>query len=395
MKSRLRVTTFFCVLFLTVEVAPAQTWTQTTATNMEWTAIASSADGTKLAAAALADASGTGPGGIFASTNSGNSWTERLSGGWWGIASSADGSRLVAVVNNAIAISTDSGATWTNISAPSGDWRSVASSADGSKLVTISYISGSVYVSTNSGSTWRFATNTGTYGFEAACSADGTKMAVVGHSTPRWLFTSTNTGVTWQLSFSNAMDEITGMASSGDGGKLFVYNYDPYSPTNLYTSTNWGATWSSNVIVVPPQGGSLASSADGSRLVMVGNADGSLYTSADSGTTWISNNAPNETWESVASSADGHKSVAVVLYGGIWTLQTTPTRQLNISASDTNLKLSWLVPSTNFVLQQNLNLTATNWLTLTNTPKLNLSNLNDEVILSPSNNSGFFRLMAQ
>jgi hypothetical protein len=46
-------------------------------------------------------------------------------------------------------------------------------------------------------------------------------------------------------------------------------------------------------------------------------------------------------------------------------------------------------------LQQNLDLTTTNWVTLINTPALNLTNLHDEVTLSPTNRSGFYRLIAQ
>jgi hypothetical protein len=72
--------------------------------------------------------------------------------------------------------------------------------------------------------------------------------------------------------------------------------------------------------------------------------------------------------------------------------KTTPTPQLNIAASSTNLTLSWIIPSTNFALQQNFDLTTTNWTTLTNVPTLNLTNLQNQVIVSPSNSSGFYRL---
>ena len=60
--------------------------------------------------------------------------------------------------------------------------------------------------------------------------------------------------------------------------------------------------------------------------------------------------------------------------------------------SNNNLVLSWIVPTTNFVLQQNLDLTTTNWTNVTNAPVLNLTNLQDEVVLSPTNDSGFYRL---
>jgi hypothetical protein len=48
--------------------AQAQNWLQTTAPTNDWRAIASSADGTKLVAAAS-------PGFIYTSADSGNSWT--------------------------------------------------------------------------------------------------------------------------------------------------------------------------------------------------------------------------------------------------------------------------------------------------------------------------------
>ena len=104
----------------------------------------------------------------------------------------------------------------------------------------------------------------------------------------------------------------------------------------------------------------------------------------------MSNNVPSGTWVSVASSADGSKLEAVTLPGGIWTTQTTPSPQLNLTPSATNLKLGWTVPSTNFVLQQSADLTS--WTDVTNPPVLNLTNLQNQVTLPPSGNSGFYRL---
>jgi hypothetical protein len=48
-----------------------------------------------------------------------------------------------------------------------------------------------------------------------------------------------------------------------------------------------------------------------------------------------------------------------------------------------------------FTLQQNSDLVTPNWMTLTNMPTLNLTNLQDEVTFSPTNSSSFFRLIAQ
>jgi hypothetical protein len=77
-------------------------------------------------------------------------------------------------------------------------------------------------------------------------------------------------------------------------------------------------------------------------------------------------------------------------YGEIWTSQTTPSPQLNLTTSKTNLALSWTIPSTNFVLQQSADLVS--WADVTNPPVLNLTNLQNQVTLTPSNSSDFYRL---
>ena len=71
----------------------AQTWTQINAPSNIWSSIASSADGSKLAATAFA-------GGIYTSTNSGASTkaTSAPATWWTSVASSADGNILIAAV---------------------------------------------------------------------------------------------------------------------------------------------------------------------------------------------------------------------------------------------------------------------------------------------------------
>jgi hypothetical protein len=65
--------------------------------------------------------------------------------------------------------------------------------------------------------------------------------------------------------------------------------------------------------------------------------------------------------------------------------------QLNIALINPNFKLSWIVPSANFVLQQSSDLSK--WAEGTDTPPaLNVTNLQNEVVLSPTNISDFYRL---
>jgi hypothetical protein len=83
--------------------------------------------------------------------------------------------------------------------------------------------------------------------------------------------------------------------------------------------------------------------------------------------------------------------VAAGFPGGIYTLHTTPGPSLSISAATSNcVALSWLIPSTNFVLQQSSDLL--NWSTMTNVPILNLTNLQNQVVTPISDGSAFYRL---
>jgi hypothetical protein len=240
-------------------------------------------------------------------------------------------------------------------------WHSVASSADGSKLA-IAADPGTIYISTNSGTTWRIMVGAPGTNWEAiVSSADGTKLAAIARS--GLVYTSPDSGVTW-TSNSLPIAQWTSIASSADGRTLVA------------------AACSSDIYYL--------------------NGNGSIYISTNSGTTWTLN-ATGHGWGFVASSADGSKLVALIgdgvvqgllstHYGGIYTSQTTLSPRLNLTPATTNLTLAWTVPSTNFVMQQNLDLTTTNWIDVTNPPVLNLTNLQNEVTLPMSSGSGFYRL---
>lgn len=136
-------------------------WTQTSAPNQFWAAIASSSDGTKLAA--IGDYFET-------STNSGMTWTQQAVSGTC-IASSADGTKLVrAVYAGGIYTSTNSGASWTQSNAPNEIWQAIASSSDGTKLVAVTKggfntaTNGGIYTSTDSGMTWKKTAAPGSLG---------------------------------------------------------------------------------------------------------------------------------------------------------------------------------------------------------------------------------------
>jgi hypothetical protein len=173
----------------------------------------------------------------------------------------------------------------------------------------------------------------------------------------------------------------------------FTNTVDGTFPVPIWTSTNQGTTWTPTAFTNEWQ--SVAMSAGGTTVVAASWGNHEIFASSDSGATWTSNTTLNLGQTSVASSANGNKLVVSSSFGGIFTLQSTPAPAMNIAPADTNLLLSWVIPSTNFVLQQNLDLATANWVDVTNTPILNLTNLQNEVTLPLTNGSIFYRLATQ
>lgn len=383
-------------LFTAVNPACAQTWTLTSAPISS--PIACSADGSKLVAI-------SGEGSIYTSTNSGASWisTSAPLTNWTGVACAADGAKLAAAFGGSIYTSIDSGATWTPTGAFEGYWSGVASSADGNKLAVVTSFNspppdGSIHVSTNAGVSWARSEVTIAGGIPSiAGSSDGSTIVVVWYYPgPGSFLSGTTISTNWGATWSRYLPSLpwTCVASSADGSRLVAAATSHHGGDSIYISTNLGTTW---MATSAPNWmwSSLASSADGSKLVAAQGGypgfDGTIYTSADFGANWTSNNAPITYWFSVASSADGCKLFASGS-GGLYTWQTTPHPVLSVRPSGTNLVLSWIIPSQPFVLQENADLTTTNWTDVAGAPVLNLTNLQNQVTLPLPAANRFYRL---
>jgi uncharacterized repeat protein (TIGR01451 family) len=307
----IQATAFRCALILTclsvattLYAAPGDDWSPREQ-NRDWQAVASSADGSKLAAVVFG-------GRIYTSSDWGVTWTARESSRYWfSVASSASGTRLVAVdadyatVGGYIYTSTDSGVTWTPRENPRR-WSAVASSADGNKLVAAESF-GLLYTSTDAGVTWTPRDSARGW-VSVASSADGNMLAAV--EAYGRIYTSTDAGVTWTP--RDAARYWLSITSSTDGSRLAAVVYGG----QIYTSTDAGVTWT------PRDSArnwvSIASSADGTVLMAVEYGPGRIYISRDSGATW----APRESarmWYGAAMSADGSSLAAVVAGGQIYT----------------------------------------------------------------------------
>jgi len=147
-----------------VNLCFAQTWTQTSAPSNYWSSVASSADGTKLIASSMPNA--TPP--------------------------------PQSVIKGGVWISWDSGTTWQKTSLPVTKWDKVACSADGNIMFAVSDYyppyNASFCASTNSGLTWT-SNGISAFGGSLACSADGSKMAALLSQNPtNCIYTSSDFG---------------------------------------------------------------------------------------------------------------------------------------------------------------------------------------------------------
>jgi photosystem II stability/assembly factor-like uncharacterized protein len=306
---------------------------------------------------------------------------------------------MVALTKDGISVSTNSGADWTLATNRHAYWNTVAGSADGTKWIAVgSKLAdtppSSLYISTDSGTTWQSNSFTNPNGWWlAASSTDGTKFAVAPPNGGP-VYTSTNSGATWTLS-ATGPPYIWAMTTSADSSKLVVSTTYPY---RLLVSQDWGATWVQvAAIPVSDNFGYLVSSADGNTLIgSLFRLQPYVYLSFDGGTTWTKSNLPASVTSAngVAVSADGSRLMATA-NNGIYVLQRTPQPRLNIAAPQASLKLSWTVPTANFVPQQKDGLTQSGWTPITNVPTLNFTNLQNEVTLPSSGGSSFYRLIKQ
>lgn len=391
--------------------ASGQSWTLTRAPNRYWNSLASSADGTRLVAAGSS-------GSLFTSTDSGVTWNSNqlhtAADSFTCVASSADGTRLlVGTLSDVLYTSTNAGVTWVSNNVPVRTWTAVASSADGTKLMAGS--SGPIYTSADAGATWVShqvpVTDDLPYfvWHGLASSADGTKLAAAGWMPMNYalgtrggrIYTSTDSGATWQPSSAPDTNWCS-IACSADGTRLIAGAYeDMYGLYNgaIFTSTNSGVTWR---MVDAPETQNIqrhigvACSADGARMVAAVNGfsyPGLIFISTDSGLTWSSNSSPVRSWSAVASSADGGKLVAAVYGGPIYTLQAILQPSLNITREGGDLLLSWIVPSSDFALQQKPDPRTTNWIEVGAVPTL--TNLEKRVTTSMSPSQGCYRLKSR
>ena len=314
------------------------TWVQQVTGYIYWQDIASSSDGTKLAAVVTL-------GNIWTSDDSGMSWVERsVSAGklWSGITSSSDGTKLAAVAIHRVVegttyqgqiwFSLDSGATWSEGEPHLGGrvWWGIASSSDGTKVVAVEK-GGGIWISTSSAISFNPTSAPSKDWLHVTSSSDGTKLAAVVYEGNIW--TSDDSGTNWvERTVGGSAKKWRSITSSSDGTKLAAAVFEG----NIWTSTDSGDTWFERSSGGAKSWSSITSSSDGSRLAAI-VYHGYIWTSMDSGVTWVEDNlGPNmgqrafcsgdgECHPAITSSSDGTKLAAVQYNSHVWTANACTT----------------------------------------------------------------------
>jgi hypothetical protein len=297
-----------------------------------------SADGAKIIACLSVQTNSAWQSSVFLSTNYGAAWTQMdlpVMTGFppYKVACSADGSKLLAAVNGgSVYFSTNIGASWQTSSVPKMNWVSLASSANGARMVG-AVSGGSVLLSTNYGAAWKFSNLPNQVWASVCISADGNWIGAVG----------TNTYISSDAGRPLDYEQI-------QPGRYRLFSHrDELDHPQVYTSTDGGVTWLTNLSSLPSAlEYGVAASADFSELV-----------------------------------ADG---------GGIWAGRVAPSPHLNIQSRDSAVAISWLIPSTNFVLQQSADLSNPSWTSVPLSPTLNFTNLHQEITVPATTSNAFFRL---
>ncbi len=392
-------------------VVAAQDWKLTSAPTNWWSALACSADGTKVMAAG-------NPSSIYLSSDSGITWTR--SGApltnWVSVACSADATHIIAGASSLsgypswgiIYLSTDSGATWTRATAPSTNWSSVASSADGTRLLAVSLgtyplRAGMIYTSSDYGSTWVPVLSDGLLRrwVSVATSAEGRRAVAAafyedGGSGP--IYASSDYAATWaELPATSNM--WSAVASSADGNYLVGSSWlrSGPRPASFYFSRDAGATWAAASAPGSDWWSCVAASADGSKFIAaVGDYyAGPVAVSTNGGVVWTATDAPSLKWSAVACSADGCKAWAAASAAGIYTSQATPVTVLHATSEAERVCIFWRVPSKTFVLQQTSDPGSGVWTDATAETVLNTTNLNHEAWFTRDPAQRFFRLKSR
>lgn len=301
-----------------------------------WQSLAISGDGTDIIA-------GTSASIIYASTTSGQTWTNlggasntiglpnAATSNWSSMAISQDGNTWLADVNGAqMYISTDGfGKLW-GIKAGynvlgTGTWNALTISQDGTTVVAGNTAS-NLFVSYDSGNTYNALSSngnlSGTKNWRGSTISSNNQI-MTACATGDYVYLSSNSGLTWMSSLyqtTNSMllglPTITSSWQTISMDYTGTYHLAGINSGNLYLSTSSGKNWlsisGSNGIPGSASAWNTTTINSTGQYALAGINGGALYMSTNFATTWtaISGVANNLAWQTTAMNSTGEYMLA-------------------------------------------------------------------------------------
>jgi hypothetical protein len=221
-------------------------------------------------------------GGIYSSTDNGNTWTPSFTGGGCNFLQTDNSGNIFALnysivngnVNYTLIKSSNEGAGWTNVaSLPPFTVREFGFPVNGKMFAATSM---GFFISSNSGAAWEMR-NTGlnTNPVSALGFNSGRLFAATGSGN----YFSDNDGATWSL--LNTIGTVTGIENIVTAsGNVFFKNYK-----SIYRSSDNGSTWSTVWHdSLPDINTDLVATTNG--VLMFGGTGADIYRSTDGGLSW-------------------------------------------------------------------------------------------------------------
>jgi len=302
---------------------PVLSWTITTLSGTGYGhGIATSSDGTKVFVGTTTR--------VFISTDSGVTYTRitalddlDVPGYQVSVAMSTDGTKLYYAFSNKIYYSWNGGSTWSNTLTNSSNrevWN-ISASYDGTKILMTTRDGGIYTYSTNSGQTWTTVSDSYGGGWPGAISGDGSKIIIAERNTKNVATGSgiprmgplggTLTAVSLGAANTGSYNDWRGAACDSTCTHIVLNN----AQGGVFVSSDSGATWIVGTNSARSNFKNLvyafaASNPDGSRLAtaVVFDVNTDVYISTDYGVTWTSQNIGSGIgWEGLAISWDGNR----------------------------------------------------------------------------------------
>ena len=159
-------------------------------------------------------------------------------------------------------------------------------------------------------SIWQQGTVSGTQWYSLAAAADGARMYAVGGS---GIFSSTDSGQTWNGPISALTGSWNTVATSADGNTVIV----GVPAKAIQVSSDAGATWAAVASVLASNIIAVACSADGTKAI-ASVKGGLVYTNNSLGV-WSSIGAGAGTWIALAFAGNGNNFAAANTAGVVYT----------------------------------------------------------------------------